>query len=233
MRVKLNEQQLKQKENKNDIANEKRMAKHLLRNRQEKRTATKKLERDETITEGHLSDTIKVKYNATFKDYPNIECTRYLFTVSDEQQGDQFFKTVEDFRKEAMKHFVIKNKIKVQNDTLYKTLTKHFYIGERVLAKITDENNNTFQRLIPLTKFYDYLHGYLKEAIAEEYQTYIIPKPKYEGGCDDREHTGTFIDNEDKNVQNGLYCKSLKSKNYNCAFTLFTNVLKQKSGLII
>ena len=67
-----------------------------------------------------------------------------------------------------------------------------------------------------------------------EYHIYIIPKPDKKGGCDpEKEHKRIFIDSEDKETQNVLYCKSLKSKNNNCAIAMFTNTLKLKYNIII
>ena len=180
-------------------------------------------------TEEQIENDLVVNYKAVFKDYKNIRCTKYTFTNVENKNDIDLYKTIEADRNKAILHFMKKHNIKIKpNMKLYQNITSNYFIGERILTEITDEGSNTFVKTLLLTEFYNMKQGYAKSCLPLEYHIYIIPKTKTEGGCDVQEHKKLFIDSEDEDTQNTLYCKSLKSSNNNCAIAMFTNTLKIK-----
>ena len=155
-----------------------------------------------------------VNYNATLKDYKNIQCSKITFENVENLPDVELFDKINKDRCKAISIFTGKTNRNI-ND---------FYIIERILTKITDEKDKDFIRTMSLTDFYEILHGYMKLVAALNYQIFFVEKSYYEGGCDVKEHRRLFCDSSDP--QNELYCKSLKTSDNNCAISIFTNSLK-------
>ena len=102
-----------------------------------------------------------------------------------------------------------KNKIVFKRNTrIVDNIADKYLIGERLNIKIVDVNNNQFFRSIPIFEFNRMIgnSGDITEVIAKDYNIFIIPKPLSEGECDTSEHKHVFVDSEDKDTQNVLYC---------------------------
>ena len=62
----------------------------------------------------HLENDLFVKYKAKLKEYANIECTKYVFIMDKEICYENLIKLITADRNRALKHFVVKNHIKVK-----------------------------------------------------------------------------------------------------------------------
>ncbi len=147
-------------------------------------------------------------------------------------QMNAIIKHIHKCRERALKHFTNQQKIKVTTTNIYKSLIKSYIILEKVVSKYTDENEETTRtitrKLIDFITtsvgsdstgiFMDWKHE------LQNYQLYITRRPVKNGGCEAKEHITYTTNAEGKMLQ----VKSLKSKNNNCAFAMFTNQLKQK-----
>ena len=181
--------------------------------------------------EQELSQNLSVNFKAQFKNYANLETTRYKFDVSDDTT-EEFIKKIKTYRREAIRHFCAHNHIRIKfNNTndYYKNVTDKYFIGERVTANFPIENDVQITRTVLLEQFFETLHQYEKYAVPLIYDIYFIKKPVSEGGCDCKEHKSSFeLEDKYQGVNDKLYCKSMKSKDHNCAIAIFTNALNKK-----
>ena len=76
----------------------------------------------------------------------------------------EFVNAYTKYRDEALKHFFKKNKIIIQiksQNTIYKNITAKYYIGERILAQCSnDDNDNTHIRTFLLQDYYYFVKQY-------------------------------------------------------------------------
>ena len=146
-------------------------------------------------------------------------------------QMNAIIKHIHKCRERALKHFTNQQKIKVTTTHIYKSLIKSYIILEKVVSKYTDENEETTRTIArKLLDFITTSVGSDSTGIfmdwkheLQNYQLYITRRPVKNGGCEAKEHITYTTNAEGKMLQ----VKSLKSKNNNCAFAMFTNQLKQ------
>ena len=131
--------------------------------------------------EQELSQNLELNFKAQFKNYANLETTRYKFDVSDDTT-EEFIKKIKTYRREAIRHFCAHNHIRIKfNNTndYYKNVTDEYFIGERVTAIFTIENDVQITRTVLLEQFFETLHQYEKYAIPHIYDIYFIKKTSF------------------------------------------------------
>lgn len=107
-----------------------------------------------------------IKYNATLKDYKNIQCTKVTFVNIRGFSNTELFQKIKKNINDAIKLFLVK------------TLNiKDYHIVERILTKLVDNNDKEFTRTVTRTDFYEMMHGYMKFVLYEyEYDKSITRK---------------------------------------------------------